>query len=63
VSAADARAGVRGAGASLLDDRVARTALNARVIVVPNPVVTRGLYRWLRHPNYLAVVIEGLRFR
>jgi methyltransferase len=22
-------------------------------------VVTGGPYRWLRHPNYLAVVIEG----
>ena len=33
---------------------------NVRVIVVPGlPVVTRGPYRWLRHPNYLAVVIEG----
>jgi methyltransferase len=34
---------------------------NVRVIVVPGePVVTSGPYRWLRHPNYLAVVIEGL---
>lgn len=33
---------------------------NVRVIVVPGePVVTSGPYRWLRHPNYLAVVIEG----
>ena len=33
---------------------------NTRVIVVPRlSVVTRGPYRWLRHPNYLAVVIEG----
>jgi methyltransferase len=33
---------------------------NVRVIVVPGePVVTRGPYRWLRHPNYLAVVLEG----
>lgn len=33
---------------------------NARVIVVPGlRVVTGGPYRWLRHPNYLAVVIEG----
>jgi methyltransferase len=32
-----------------------------RVIVVPGaPLVTRGAYRFLRHPNYLAVVIEGL---
>jgi len=33
---------------------------NTRVIVVPGlPPVTRGPYRWLRHPNYLAVVAEG----
>ncbi|HEY8121937.1 MAG TPA: isoprenylcysteine carboxylmethyltransferase family protein [Myxococcota bacterium] len=34
---------------------------NVRVIVVPGePVVTGGPYRWLRHPNYAAVVLEGL---
>ncbi len=33
---------------------------NVRVIVVPNaPVVTAGPYRYLRHPNYLAVIVEG----
>ncbi|GAA3729062.1 isoprenylcysteine carboxyl methyltransferase family protein [Leifsonia bigeumensis] len=38
---------------------------NTRVIVVPGlHLVTRGPYRWLRHPNlrhpnYLAVVVEG----
>jgi methyltransferase len=33
---------------------------NTRVIVVPGlSLVARGPYRWLRHPNYLAVVIEG----
>lgn len=33
---------------------------NTRVIVVPGlDRVTRGPYRWLRHPNYVAVVIEG----
>jgi methyltransferase len=33
---------------------------NTRVIVVPGlSVVTRGPYRWLRHPNYVAVVVEG----
>lgn len=32
---------------------------NTRVMVVPGlPRVERGPYRWLRHPNYLAVVIE-----
>ena len=35
---------------------------NTRVIVVPGlPRVTEvGPYRWLRHPNYVAVVIEGV---
>ncbi|MGW1068758.1 isoprenylcysteine carboxyl methyltransferase family protein [Streptomyces aureus] len=34
---------------------------NTRVIVVPGlPLVARGPYRLLRHPNYLAVVAEGL---
>jgi len=34
---------------------------NTRVIVVPglSPVRT-GPYRWLSHPNYVAVVVEGL---
>ncbi|MBN9633143.1 MAG: isoprenylcysteine carboxyl methyltransferase family protein [Actinobacteria bacterium] len=33
---------------------------NTRVIVVPNlPLVARGPYRWLHHPNYVAVVVEG----
>jgi len=32
---------------------------NTRVIVVPGePVATGGPYRYLRHPNYLAVVVE-----
>lgn len=32
---------------------------NTRVIVVPGePPVTRGPYAFLRHPNYLAVVLE-----
>jgi methyltransferase len=30
-----------------------------RVFVVPGePPVARGPYRWLRHPNYLAVIVE-----
>jgi len=34
---------------------------NPRVVVVPGlaPVRT-GPYRWLRHPNYVAVVLEGI---
>lgn len=34
---------------------------NTRVVVVPGlPLVSRGPYRVLRHPNYLAVVVEGV---
>ncbi|WP_329391346.1 isoprenylcysteine carboxyl methyltransferase family protein [Streptomyces sp. NBC_01716] len=34
---------------------------NTRVIVVPGlPLVSGGPYRLLRHPNYVAVVAEGL---
>jgi methyltransferase len=34
---------------------------NTRVVVVPGlPLVARGPYRWLRHPNYVAVVVEGI---
>ena len=34
---------------------------NTRVIVVPgSALVTAGPYRWLRHPNYVAVVAEGV---
>lgn len=34
---------------------------NTRVIIVPTlSLVARGPYRWLRHPNYAAVVAEGL---
>ena len=32
---------------------------STRILVVPGEApVTRGPYRWLRHPNYLAVVVE-----
>ena len=34
---------------------------NTRVVIVPGASrVRRGPYRWLPHPNYLAVVAEGL---
>jgi methyltransferase len=34
---------------------------NTRVIVLPDaPLVRQGPYRWLHHPNYVAVVAEGL---
>jgi methyltransferase len=34
---------------------------NTRVIVVPGlPLVVRGPYRLLRHPNYVAVIAEGI---
>jgi methyltransferase len=34
---------------------------NTRVIVVPGLApVSGGPYRWLRHPNYVAVVVEGV---
>jgi methyltransferase len=34
---------------------------NTRIIVVPGlPLVDRGPYRWMPHPNYVAVVLEGI---
>ncbi len=34
---------------------------NTRIVVIPGlPLVTAGPYRWLRHPNYLAVIAEGV---
>ena len=34
---------------------------NTRIVVVPGlPLVTGGPYRWFRHPNYVAVVVEGV---
>jgi len=34
---------------------------NTRVIVVPGlHLVARGPYRWIRHPNYVAVIAEGI---
>lgn len=33
---------------------------NTRVIITPGlPLVRSGPYRWLHHPNYVAVVVEG----
>jgi len=33
---------------------------NTRVVVVPGlPLVRTGPYRWFKHPNYVAVVVEG----
>jgi methyltransferase len=33
---------------------------NTRIIVVPDlPLVTGGPYRLIRHPNYVAVIVEG----
>jgi methyltransferase len=32
---------------------------NVRVIIIPNqPIIKRGLYKYMRHPNYLAVIVE-----
>jgi methyltransferase len=34
---------------------------NPRVVVIPGLLPVRtGPYRWLRHPNYVAVVLEGV---
>ena len=34
---------------------------NTRILVVPGlPMITAGPYRWLRHPNYVAVIAEGI---
>ncbi|MCX4783470.1 isoprenylcysteine carboxyl methyltransferase family protein [Streptomyces sp. NBC_01264] len=34
---------------------------NTRVLIVPGlPLITRGPYRYLRHPNYVAVAVEGM---
>ncbi|MGB0678316.1 MAG: isoprenylcysteine carboxyl methyltransferase family protein [Polyangiales bacterium] len=34
---------------------------NTRVVCVPGlPLVHKGPYRWLSHPNYVAVVLEGI---
>jgi methyltransferase len=34
---------------------------NTRVIIVPDlPKVAGGPYRWMKHPNYVAVALEGV---
>lgn len=34
---------------------------NTRVVVIPGaPRVSGGPYRWIPHPNYVAVVVEGI---
>lgn len=34
---------------------------NTRIVVVPGlPPITSGPYRYLRHPNYVAVAVEGI---
>jgi methyltransferase len=34
---------------------------NTKIVVIPGlPLVTGGPYRWLRHPNYVAVIAEGV---
>lgn len=45
---------LRGAAIAALGGR-----WTVRVLVLPGaPLVRRGPYRWLRHPNYVAVVVE-----
>lgn len=32
---------------------------NTRIVVIPGTLLqTKGPYRWIRHPNYLAVIVE-----
>lgn len=34
---------------------------NTLVVIIPGmPAITSGPYKWFKHPNYVAVVIEGL---
>lgn len=51
-----AASGIRWWVISTLGDR-----WSTRVVFVPGePPVTEGPFRWLRHPNYLAVIVEFL---
>ena len=46
--------GLRAASVHALGER-----WNARIVVLPGmPPVTGGIYRWLAHPNYVAVALE-----
>ncbi len=57
---ADARGGGAQPGAALVVYHDAGPRWNTRVIVLPDaPLVREGPYRWLHHPNYVAVVAEG----
>lgn len=41
--------------------RVLGNSWNTRVVVIPGaPLVTAGPYRRIRHPNYVAVIAEGM---
>lgn len=34
---------------------------NTRVVIVPGlTLIKKGPFRWLKHPNYLAVILEGV---
>lgn len=34
---------------------------NTRIVIVPGlPLVHKGPYRYLKHPNYVAIVVEGI---
>ena len=58
---ANAGRGGRKPGAALVVCGDAGPTLEHPVIVLPEaPLVQRGPYRWLHHPNYVAVVAEGV---
>ena len=46
-------------GLRIASMRALRERWNARIVTVPGaPLVTGGIYRWLAHPNYVAVALE-----
>lgn len=58
---ADARRGRAEPNPALVVRGDAGPRWNTLVIVVPQaPSIRRGPYRWLHHPNYVAVVVEGV---